>query len=165
MALDANLNMNQHWCNQNEVAEDGYDELLQNTRLLLNQTINNASTTYPAIGHFYTPLNGHLTVRMTALKFDAPDGLYTYFIGTGQNEQLRAALQSRFKNLMSKDLRLLYLVTTFVYIATYTGSLLIIETTVFKRIVLPILDITIRIRDPIKMSLESQTRTSRSSSG
>lgn len=165
MVLDSNFTVNQHWCNSKEVATNGYDELVYNTRTLLNKTLQNSSVAYPAIGHYYCPVNGHLTVRITALKFDAPEGSNTYYISTGQNEELEGALEKRFKNLMSKDLRLLYIITILVYIVAYGVSLITLESVVLKRIVGPIIDITIRIRNPLKMSSESQFRPSRSSSG
>lgn len=58
---------------------------------------------------------------------------------------------------MSKDLSLLYIFSTCVYITVYLCSLALIESTVLKRVVRPILEVTERIRNPMKLRLEYQT--------
>ena len=95
IVMDSNLTVYQHWSNKREVPPNGYGSLVKNTGKLLNAALS-TSASFPNIGRFYCSKNGHLTVRLTAVKFDAPDGKYTYFIGTGQHESLQGFFTNRF---------------------------------------------------------------------
>lgn len=127
MVFDSNYTVHQHWENHKEVAVDGYNQLVISNRLLLEKTISDKSIQFPYIGHFYCKVNGRLKVRITALKFDAPAGTHTYYISTGQNEELQGALEARFVKLMSRDLIYEYDITGAVYLILYVVFLLGLE--------------------------------------
>jgi len=155
MVLDSYLNVYQHWENQKEVAVKGYSNLVQSTRKLLNSTLNGNSTSFPFVGHFDDPVNGPITVWITALKFDAPSGSYTYYICTGQNEMLLGALEDKFMNMVSKDLMNDYEVTFVAYFIAYAVFLLSLECLVQKRIVSPIIDLIAKIKKPMQKRSKS----------
>jgi hypothetical protein len=65
-----------------EDVEGVFGSLVNETSLLLQRTLS-ANASFPIIGHFVDPINGPITVRITAMQFDAPIGKYTYFLATG----------------------------------------------------------------------------------
>lgn len=163
LVLDSNLTIYQNWSNYQEVAAGGYSSLVKNTGKLTTWALGNSST-FPVTGNFYCSKNGHLNVRLTALKFDAPDGNYTYFIGTGQHRRLVGAFEDSLLYLMGSDLTKFYLISLSVYITSYFLALFLIECVVNKRIVSPVVDLTIKMRKPKEMErTTSYTRTTQSS--
>lgn len=132
------------------MARGGYNSLVSNTGKLLTWALGNSST-FPVMGHFYCPKNGHLNVRITALNFDPLTGMPTYFVGSGQHQRLEGAFEDTLLYLMGSDLTKFYLISLSVYLTSYLMALLVIECVVNKRIVSPVIDLTIKMRKPKEM--------------
>lgn len=103
-----------------------YGPIISGTRDVVTRTLK-ANASFPANGFFLCPKIGWSIVRVTALKFDAPDGNYTYYIGTGQKSVLIEKFEHSLVNLMSSDLTKFYQISIGVYLIFYLLALLLIE--------------------------------------
>ena len=82
LVLSPNLTVVRSWNNFLDGVDQMYSPIISGAREVVTRTLK-ANASFPSNGFFLCPKIGWSIVRVTALKFDAPDGNYNYYIGTG----------------------------------------------------------------------------------
>jgi hypothetical protein len=126
LVLSPNLTVVRSWNNFLDGVDKMYGPIISGSRDVVTRTLK-ANASFPANGFFLCPKIGWSIVRVTALKFDAPEGNYTYYIGTGQKSILIEKFEHSLMNLMGSDLTKFYQISIGVYLICYLLALFLIE--------------------------------------